>query len=82
MTTEWIPLEPFRKAVEESGLTFGEIAVRMGMKSNDGSYVQRILGLRPYQNKDKGRTISTHMRYDTAVRLCRALDRAPHEFDI
>ncbi len=84
MTEDWVELEPFRKAVKESGLNFNEIAQKMGQKSGEGSYVRRLLGEIPYYASGRRYPpkLSTRMRYETAVKLCQALGRDPIDFGI
>lgn len=77
---ERVDVAPLRDAVLASGLTLGEIAVRLGWMRRDAKHrhpigdesrLRRRLGLRPTTSKGKHQT-SRYITYETAVKIARA----------
>jgi len=80
-----VPVGPLREAFERSGLSTNEVARRAGWlrhyvarngrvrKMGDSTRVRRGLGLVATQ----GGWVRTHLTYDEAVALARALDVDP-----
>lgn len=77
---EYVDLSPFRARYEElleRGQDAPEIARRMDFLSRgraDTARLRRTLGLVPMYRCKKP---NTHVTYDTAVRLCEALEMDP-----
>jgi len=73
-----VPVEPLRRAFEESGLTAYELAIRLGWVQPDTSRVRRALGLR---NDHNGRGTVPRLRqttsYERAAEIAHALGIDP-----
>jgi transposase-like protein len=86
-TGENVSLVPFRDVFRRSGLTVSDVARRMGV---DEAQAARLLGTRAMHSSKRGpdgqrrryRSIQRTARYDTAARLCRALDADPIDLGI
>ncbi len=82
----WVPRKPITDAFRRSGLTPQEVAARAGYwrmvegrRRGDGTTVLRSLGLRKEgEHQREGDTL----RYETAVRLVRAMNLDPHEYGV
>ena len=92
-TEELVPVQPFAEAFQSSGLSAIEFAERMGYLRNykckkrkglsgDGTRAMRVLGLKDEVSKHHHSGRRQHVRYDMAVRLCKALDLDPVDFGV
>ncbi len=93
-----VPLEPFRQAFQRSGLTAGQVAVRMGYvrarekrgdEYGDATRILRLLNVVRQSNtvkngKHYGGTFKHDdmIRYDVACRLAKALGVDPVDMGI
>jgi hypothetical protein len=79
---DYVPNEPFRVEFERSGESLSVLARRMGWVSKRGqpqtSRVARSLGLMADPDVGPGHHRS-QIKYETAVKLCRALYLDPYE---
>lgn len=79
-----IPVQVIQRAYEDSGLSYGEIARRLGwvvQGQPDDSRVARRLGLRKY--RQRGRVYrSRYATYDTAAKLIRAMGFDPVDYGL
>lgn len=83
-------IEPFQYAVAASGLSLGEIAVRMGWHPRDASRVSRMLGLKSWASGKVSPATGKHypayraksLSYENAKRLARVLELDLVEWEI
>lgn len=79
--SEKVDVEPLAEAFLRSGMTGGEVARVLGWKHSngrwDGTRVKRALGLVKQQSGDGYVFRSRQMYYDTALRICTALNLDP-----
>lgn len=86
---EYIHNGALREAVLNSGMSWTEICKNAGFVKHsrkaggtsiaDTSGLQRKLGLKPLQERDQ---FYFRIRYDHAVRICRAIDAWPTEVGV
>ncbi len=89
---DWLDNKPIREAVEraeEHGMTksmicerLGWTKVRRGKKSSETSQLDRRIGRRFDSDRRGGHYLSHQIHYDVAVKIVRAIDRDPYEFDL
>lgn len=84
-----IDVTPIREAVENSGLSYYEVAKRAGLYETKGSYqvvasfrVKRYLGIARYPGWDGKFRYTTHVRDQTARRILEAIGKDPVEVGI
>lgn len=77
-----------RAALQRSETPTATVAQRMGMlmggqgpraAAGDGGALEKVLGIRPYA---RGGPLRTHISYDMAVRIVRAMDLDPIDYDV
>ena len=88
----WLDNEPIRRAVEEAeahGISksmicerLGWTRVRKGKKAMETSQLDRRIGRRYDSDRHGGQYYSKTIHYDVAVKICRAIDRAPYELGL
>jgi len=80
--------ERFIERYNRDELSLAELADRLGRERTETSYVQVLLGLRPYKAKRKegvgqgGWRYRQHLEYETAVKLAEALNIDPMDAGI
>jgi hypothetical protein len=80
-----VPVAPLREAFERNGLTSTEVARELGWYETtpkkvrlDTGRVRRTLGLRSEQTRaNRGKGYRQHVRYETALKLARAMGVDP-----
>ncbi len=72
------PCEHLARAVEESGVSYAEIAKRLGWVHPDTQRVRASLGLRKASD---GKT-RVAIRYENAVKIIRAIGRDPVDYGL
>ena len=92
ISEDWLDNEPIRRAVEEAeahGISksmicerLGWTRVRKGKKAMETSQLDRRIGRRMDTGKHGQQYLSRTIRYDIAVEICRAIDRAPYELGL
>ena len=73
------PTAALAKAAEDSGLSMSEIARRLEWTRPDVPRLKRALGLQP---DDKNGRPRMACRYETAVKIIRALDLDPMDYGL
>lgn len=78
---ELYPNEPFLRAFEESGMSYCELARRLGWYRTipDASKLKQVLGVTRWK---RDRPHQKRVHYETALALCRALDMDPVDFGL
>ncbi len=89
---DWLDNKPIREAVERAerlGMPkslicerLGWTRVRKGRVCTETSQLDRRIGRRADTAKDGLRYLSRTIHYDVAVKICRAIDRDPHELGL
>lgn len=76
-----VPVETLQRAVKRSGLSKSEVARRLGWYKRVPNLhrLNIVLGLEP---NGATRKKQKRVTYETALRLCRALDGDPFEFGV
>lgn len=85
ISSDNVSVEYFRDAVEkalQNGIPAAHIAIRAGYFNDRGNgnglHIKRLVGIKPHYSHGKPQVRQT-MRYETALRLCSALDLDPVE---
>ena len=89
---DWLDNGPIRRAVEEAeahGLSksmicerLGWTRIRKGKECLETSQLDRRIGRRMDTGKHGQQYLSQTIRYDVAVKICRAIDRDPFELGL
>jgi hypothetical protein len=68
------------RTIEQQAIGWKDIAIRMGYPPNDGTRVQRAVGLKPQSNDCKRTT--RHITYPLAVKIVRACNAYPVDYGV